>query len=286
MKKAGSVLFSDMVPRELPERLPLRFLRLWGETIFMTAFALLFPFVLGFAQGGMLSLFLVSASLMYRIRQLREENAYNIWILHKGGWSSNLLSSISILGIFMGLFTANLLFAWILNKLGSGQQWESFFQFLLKTQHLETGQPLAARFASFWAILFNNGIVLITTMLLVSVYRAYGLMLVISWNACIWAVVLFYLFRQALINTKLSTLSFLMYSGAAMLPHLILEALAYILAALAALFLSQAFSQYSFSDKRFRQVGRAAGTLLVLSFILILWAAFTETTLPPILLPR
>lgn len=283
-QKAGSVLFSDMLPSDLPEGLWARTLRLCGEASFLMVFALLFPFILGIQQGAMIALFLVSASLMRRIRQLRDENSYNIWIRHRGGWPSNLLSAVSILGIFLGLFVANLLFAWLIHVLGSSQQWESFFDFLLRTQHLHANKPLTARFSSLGGILVNNLLVLVTTLLLVVVYRAYGLMLAISWNACIWAVVLFYVFRQALQHTKLSTGSFLLRSVAAILPHLVLEALAYILAALAALFLSQAFSQYKFSDIRFRQVTRAAGTLLILSGAAVVLAALTEIFLPALLL--
>ncbi|TNE47574.1 MAG: hypothetical protein EP343_18625 [Deltaproteobacteria bacterium] len=186
--KAGSVLLSDLLPTDLPEELPSRFLRLWGEAIFMMLFAFAFPFVLGISQGAMIALFLVSVSLMKRVRQLREENRYNIWIRNYGSWRSNKLSSLSILGIFLGLFTANLMFALVLNVLGSSQQWEGFFHFILKMQHLDANQPLVHRFSSLLNILFNNSVVLITTALLVVVYRAYGLMLVISWNACLWAV--------------------------------------------------------------------------------------------------
>ena len=139
-KQAGSVFLSDLLPADLPEGLWARFVRLWGEACFMMVFALLVPFILGVAQGAMIALFLVSASLMRRVRQLREENRYNIWIRNLGSFHSNRLSALSIMGIFLGLFTANLLFAWLLHALSSNQQWEQFFDFLLKTEQLNTGK--------------------------------------------------------------------------------------------------------------------------------------------------
>jgi len=283
-KQIASVLLSDLLPSELPNGLGLRFLRLCGEAFFFMAFALLFPFVLGLMQGAMIALFLVSSSLMGRLRQLMDENRFNIWVLRQNSWKANQLSAVSILGIFFGLFLANILFSLILANIGAGKGLEHFFDFILKTVNLHPDQPLAHRFTSFWGILFNNYVVLITTIILTAVYRAYGLILVLSWNACIWAVLLFYMFRHAWITSKISTIEFLARSLGAMLPHLMLEATAYILAALGALFWSRSSVLYKSDDPRYKSVLKASGTLLVLACIIVLLAGICETTLPPALL--
>jgi len=283
-KRFSTMMISEWMTEDLSEHMGHRFGHLLSESFMLMLIALLFPFALGLEQGGMIALFLVSASLMRRIQQLLDENRNNIWVKQRGSWRSNRISAMSVLAMFIGLFLANILFASVLVAIGAEQRMKHFFDFVLKTEHLHAGQVLSARFSSFGAILANNYIVLLTTYLLAFLYRAFGMVLVICWNACVWAVVLFSVFRMAWLHTKVSFFSFFGRAVGAMVPHLLLEALAYILAALAAIFLSQGFSKYEATDKRFQLVFRASFWIGLFACLMVLLAAGAEALLPAWLL--
>jgi len=278
-----TIMLSELFPSMIPEHLGQRFLQLFLETCFFTLIALLFAYMLGISQGGIIALFLVSASLMRRVRELLDENRDNIWKHKVGGWKANRISAISVLAIFSGLFVTCMVFAILLAKFASMKEVERFFDFILKTQKLHEGS-IVSRFSSFFGILLNNCIVLFTTLLLGFIYRTYGMLLVICWNACIWSVVLLYVFRGAWFSSKMSGWVFLLRSCGAVLPHLILEATAYILAALAAIFLSRGYAKYEVSEKPFKQVFKASMTLLMLAYLTVVIAAVLESTLPRLLL--
>lgn len=279
-----TVVLSEIFPEGLPEDPKRRCVRLFLRATFLMLFAQLFPFVLGIAQGGIIAMFLVSISLMRQVRGLMDENRENIWQKNISSWKANSLSAISVLSLFLGLFLATLIFAFLLKTYGSHNTLQEFYDFILKTAHINHNQPLAERFKSFAGILLNNYAVLLTTVMLSLIYRTYGMVLVISWNACIWAVLIISIFHRAWLTTKVSTFTFVWRSLLAMSPHLLLEALGYIVAALAAVFISTAFVKYAPSDPRFRSVLKATASLLLFALIIIFIGGVTEVFLPSLLL--
>ncbi len=70
-------------------------------------------------------------------------------------------------------------------------------------------------------------------------------------------------------------------SAVALLPHLVLEAAAYVLLALAAIFSSQAMASYDWRDARLRSVLRASLALTVLAVATLVTAVVAEAWLVP-----
>ena len=71
---------------------------------------------------------------------------------------------------------------------------------------------------------------------------------------------------------------------AAMLPHLVLEATAYVLASLSAIFLSQGLFKYALADPILRSVARAALAIALAAAATLVVAGLLESTLPGLVL--
>jgi hypothetical protein len=69
--------------------------------------------------------------------------------------------------------------------------------------------------------------------------------------------------------------------AAAILPHLILEAVSYVFVALAAIFASKAMATHRLRDARFWSAIRASAVLAVLAAVGLAAAALCESALPP-----
>jgi hypothetical protein len=79
-------------------------------------------------------------------------------------------------------------------------------------------------------------------------------MLALGWNAAVWAVVILILTLRGVRSSELPRVVSLTLALGAVLPHLILESVAYIATSLAFLFASKGLSTYHTRDPRLRQV--------------------------------
>ena len=75
-------------------------------------------------------------------------------------------------------------------------------------------------------------------------YRSYGALLTLGWNASVWVIVLAGLTRRMFGEDPLENLGIGVWAFAAIAPHLILEGAAYVLIALAAIFYSKGITKY------------------------------------------
>ena len=106
-------------------------------------------------------------------------------------------------------------------------------------------------------------------------------MLVLCWNAAVWATVLFVLTTQAVeVVTQPAPVVFL-GTAAGVLPHLTTEALGYCTAAIAAIFSSLALSKYGLSDPRLRTVMGSVARMLLVALGLLISGALLEAHLAP-----
>lgn len=273
-------LLGVVFPATLPESAGRRALRLTGEAIAVTAVSAYLPVRLDFDEAGLISLFLVAAALSDRFDLLLDENRRNIWERHVGGWRSNRLTVIGFFAIFGGIFAG---YALIASLLDAGRV-ATFFEFTLQAAALG-GETLRERnFGSFTAILAPNVGVLVVTACLAFVYRTFGTMLVLGWNACVWAIVIMILALRGVQSSELPRVVSLAVALAAVLPHLMLESLAYISTSLAFLFASKGLSTYHLRDPRLRQVLAASIVLFGVGCTALLLGAAAEAYFAPLIL--
>lgn len=266
-------LFGETLPRAAGRRGA----RLWAESFSYTAVSAYLPIAMGFGEAGLISVFLVSASLGDRLSLLLEENRDNIYVAQTGPWVANRRTAWSVLALFLGILTGYAVVAWTLGEAGSGR----FFGFAVEAAGLREETLLERDFGSPLGLLTNNALVLGTVFLLALVYRSYGAMLAIAWNACVWAVVLTVLTESARGAVSLPAPVFFAAAAAAVLPHLTLEAFAYVLGSLAAIFASKAITTYSLSDPVLREVLRVSGVLVAVSLAVLALAAGVEAVFTP-----
>ena len=229
------------------------------------------------AQGGVFSIFLAAAALSGRFGRLMRENRDNIWTYGKGSLESNRRTAVNVLMLFMGVASAYCAAVVVVGEARASTS----FGFALEVAGLGQDNLLSRRFGDPLFLVSHNGRVLFTVFLLAFIYRGYGALLVLAWNASIWGLVLTFLVSRGLAHTDGSPVFFVLVAALAVLPHLLLEASAYILAALAAVFLSKGVMKYQRRTSQFRDVVRAVAILLVWALGLLVVAALVEYTLAP-----
>jgi len=277
-----SNLFSTLLAGELPRQLGLRAPRLLAEGLLFAAMGLYLANAVGIPQSGFFAIFLTAAGLTGRFNQLLDENRDEIYQRATPSLRVNTVTALSVLMLFLGIFAAFSAAAlwWGEDRLRDA------FGFALDSANLGTDSVLTHSFSGLGGMLRHNYVVLATFFALAFVYRAYGALLALSWNACVWAMVLTILVWRGLAATTIAPALYLPAAALAVLPHLLIEAASYVLGALAAIFCSKALLTYRVSEPRFWRVMRAVALLLAAAALGIALGALVETTLPRAALSR
>lgn len=267
-------LLGAIFPERLPASLPDRALRVFSESALVATISVYLPVMLGLEHAGMISVFLAAAVLSDRLTLILEENRRSIWVFKRGGWASNKTTAWSLLLLFLGMFAAYTAVAYTIG--GAGAQ--AAFAFTSKLAEVESASLLSHDFGSFGRILLQNLAVVVAIAFLAFLYRSYGAMLVLAWNACVWGLV----FASLAANTDISSgpVSFLV-ACAAVLPHVIFESAAYVLVSLACLFASQALGSHTADDPRLRKVVPATAGLMAIGLAALVLAAIAEAYFTP-----
>lgn len=273
-----SFVLAERLAPQTPAR---RFLRLFVEGMFFTGCALLLARALGVAQSGFFAVFLAAAGPVSRVDELLGENRRQI----AGGERparANALAALHCLALFVGAFAA-----FFLAALWMGEaRMRTEYAFVLEVARLGGDTILTRPFRNAPGLFVNNAIVLAVFFGLSFIYRSYGTLLSLAWNACVWGLVIAFLVRRGLAGSAVHPALFVAVSTLAVLPHLLLEAAGYMAGALAAIFLSKAIVKYEPGDAIFRGVARSAVALLGAALLLLLAGALAETTLPRLVLSR
>jgi hypothetical protein len=273
-------LLGTLFPSSLSERPGRRPVQLTVEGVLSTLVSTYVPVTLGVEEAGLVSLFLVAAALSDRVAQLLEENRRNIWERGMGGWQANRSTAGGVLALFAGVFSGYALIAYVLDETRVIGQ----FGFALRAAALGGENLLQRDFGTFSSILGHNAGVLLVIACLSFVYRAYGTMLALAWNASIWALVITVLAMRTAHDSGLPAFASVTLAVLALAPHLLLEGLAYITASLAFLFASKGLTTYTGHDPRLRRVLVAAAALTVAAAVTLAVAAMVEVSLGPLAL--
>ena len=196
----------------------------------------------------------VAIGLGQLMHELLDYNRRVIWSGEVSGTEANRKLALELGGIFCGVLLAATLF-------------------------YSYGQPIGAinpRLVyrnELVPLISHNFLVLLVCTLITFVYRASGLVLVLSWNALGWAEALSNYIRMTGNGSSLGTGIVVVLI---LLPHLLLEAFAYVLAGMGGLFLSKAVTKYAIRSAEFRQVFKASAALVAASLVILGLAGAVE----------
>jgi hypothetical protein len=266
---------SALLPLRLADAPLRRAVQLACEACLYTVLSCALLLLLGLAEGGLISIFLVAAPLTDRLVVLLEENRSGIYVLGRGSRRANQRAAGGLLCLFLGIAIG---YAAVTAWLGD-RGTRRLFEFAVAAADLRGEDLLGRSFGAPLAVLANNLRVALVVLCLGFVYRAYGGMLALAWNACVWSSVLTVL----LLRVESGSLGSRVLLAVAVLPHLVLEAGSYVLVALAAIFASKALATYDARDARMWSATRASLVLVALAVVGLIAAAAYESRLLPLL---
>jgi uncharacterized membrane protein SpoIIM required for sporulation len=133
---------------------------------------------------------------------------------------------------------------------------------------LPTGAVATWDFGSLDGILLSNAYVLAFFFLIAVGFRQGGVMLAVAWNASVWGAALGLALTQDMAGAQ---------ALGAMLPHLALEALAYITAGLAGVFLAKGTVRYlARGHGPWAELGKTVGLMLLAATLMMVLGACFE----------
>src|SRR3989344_3189467 len=182
-------------------------------------------------NSGLISVFLTSLLILPLLEKLlrkeeKMEEKERRFLL-KDLFHDNKEVVVTYLVLFLGIFFTYALYVFIFNLLGINVL--SSFQGQLLLDFSKGGATFI--FKDFWSIISNNWWVLLT-IFLIALFIKDGAIFFIAWNASSWGVILSYRAITSALYTGGSAFKFFLILLGLSFPFLLLEALAYILAAI------------------------------------------------------
>ncbi len=247
--------------------------RIFLEALLFTGLSVVIARFVAGDSAGIVSMFLGAAALSERLREILAENRDGIYVEKLRSFTVNRRSAIQFLALFAGMTVAYAALAALLG----GEERARLFRFALEAANLDQATILTRRFGSFLGVFTHNLGVVLGFAVLSFVFWSYGALLSLIWNASVWAAVITVLVQNGL--QQGSDASTVILAGIAAVPHLFLEASAYVLASLAAIFASRALNKYGWRERVLWEVLRAAGVLAATAVAVLALAAVVEVHL-------
>ena len=228
------------------------------------------------AASGLIAVFLVSIGLQETFALLLDINRRDIYESQRGPYSSNAWLVAALVAMFGGCVVA---FATAGSLLSTGG-----VRLVFETQYQLT--PLRAfdlsgvSFGGFSQLMERNLSVFGLCLVISTVFRTGGGMLILAWNASVWAVSFAVLARTTMLLGAASLWRTVLAVVGGITPHLVLEGAAYVIASLVGIFLSKAIEKYPLDHPRFYRVVRASLLLILVGLGLLAAGAFAESVWP------
>ena len=266
---------SALLPSRLADAGTQRAVQLICEACIYTVLSCALLLLLGLAEAGPISILLVAAPLADRLVLLLEENRTNIYVLRLGSRRANRRTAAGLLCLFVGIAIGYATVAAWLGERGTVR----VFAFAIDAADLHGENLVRRSFGAPLTVWGSNLRVALVIVCLGFVYRAYGGMLALAWNACVWSSVLTIL----LLRVESSSVGVRLLLAATVVPHLVCEASSYVLMALAAIFASKALATHERRDARLRSAIRASFALAALAIVGLAMSALYESWVLPYL---
>src|SRR3989338_3272546 len=232
---------------------------------------LIFPNNIGIMSIAFTSILLIpSLNQLLAIEENEEihENKFSLVRLWKDHYD---ILEIYIF-LFFGIFSTYLFFAFVFPDSVT----LSFFSPQLKVAGISGAASSVGKQIFFWKILKNNLLVLLVSFFLSLVYGA-GSILFINWNASVWGAVFGFMSRQSIqANDIFYGISNILLPS---FPHMFTEAVSYFFAAIVGGILSKAIIREKLFSRKFNHVLTDALLVMAIAAILIVVAAFIETSI-------
>ncbi len=136
---------------------------------------------------------------------------------------------------------------------------------------------------SWLSITINNMAVLGGTLVLTLFFRLGGALLILAWNASVWGVVFVYFAKAQAASGAVALFSYALIFSA-VIPHVLLETLGYILAALAGILILRTIVRGKQKGQSLLKEYKPMGLILLLATSCIALGALIEIQLAPFLL--
>jgi uncharacterized membrane protein SpoIIM required for sporulation len=141
---------------------------------------------------------------------------------------------------------------------------------------LATSGPSSGAFALFERLLANNALVL-TAVFVVALLAGDGAIFLLTWNASVWGTIFGVTARNAAFATQGDPFTYFMQILFTVTPHVLLEASAYILAAMAGGLISRAIIRDGLGSKRFVEAFKDNLTIIGLAVACLVVGVAVET---------
>ena len=231
--------------------------------------------------SGVISVFLTSCALAHRLTGLLDENRDNIYVAKLPSRRANLISAASVLAMFLGVLAAYTVIALVREE----HEVLLSFSSVPDVDQLDPEVVLSShRFPSMMELLRRNAVVLVAFFIIGFVYRVYGVLLALCWNACVWGIVLTLLIQRTVGSPDVTSVLRALGCWLALSPHVILEAAADVLMGLSAVFFSRGLFKYGWRSAKMKPVWWACLRIALLSVVCLIVAAAAEAVLLPALL--
>ena len=216
---------------------------------------------------------LIALSLTTLTQRYLDENRVAIWERNESPYRANWALALYFLKVFTSIFIVSCVFDAI---------------FVEPTRSLGWQVP---RYRNDVTSLFTHNCgVLLACMLLALVYGSGALTLVLTWNALNWSQSL-----MPVLTRSAESHASRLVSTVGLLPHLVCEVLAYVLAGMVGVFIGKAILKYSVLSSQFYRVSRACVVIMAFSLAALLFGSLFEvylagqsqiSTSEPVKIPR
>jgi hypothetical protein len=234
---------------------------------------LMFP-----GEAGLVGVFLIALAQSGTVGGLLDQNRHEIWTNHGSPRRANLKLATSLLTLFLGVLTTYLVVAMFV------PEDRLLAMFGRQLGRFGGNSITEVQYGDFLGLAANNLKISGVCFLLSLVFRQGGMLLVLAWNASIWGAVFPYLARTAPDNQHVGPFVYLLKTVTCITPHLLLEALGYVLVAMAGVFLSRALERHELASAAFNRVALAVLGICAVGVGVILLASAVESLVAPALI--
>jgi len=234
--------------------------------------AMLFP-----SEASLVGVVLLAFSQGKTVQALLDRNRDEIWGEVITPTQANFKLAWSLMVVFIGVFTTYI----IAVQLAPEQRVDDLFDKQLGDFAAGSVQDIS--FGTFAQLLKHNGVVFLGCFAFALIYRHAGMLLVLAWNASAWGAVFSYLALVAEMPDLGGRTVYILQTLTCILPHLVLEASAYVLVAMAGVFTSLGIARHKIGSDEFLQVTSAILNIFVFALCLLAVAAAAEAYGAPLL---
>lgn len=233
---------------------------------------LLFP-----VEASLVGVFLIALALSGTAEGLLDQNRKVIWNNEVSPRRANWQLAAALLTLFIGVLLTYSLVALFApaDRLLSlfGRQLGRF-----------GGHSITeVEYDGFFLLAANNLKICGVCFLISLIFRQGGMLLVLAWNASVWGAVFPYLARTAPDNQHIGPFIYLLKTSVCISPHLVLEALGYVLIAMGGVFLSRCLERHELGSASFNRVALAVLKIFSGGVAVVMLAAAVESVLAPAL---